>query len=132
MFRDDRVTALESHPEGCADGSMEVPRRLDPWVPASLSGMWRDSLLFRYVVQSGERDSDGVGVPADALSLHVRRISSLAGSNARLTLGDRTFENDPGFKLDGSRGRTRTRLPGRSPDSDLFMPSGQSRCGPAG
>ena len=90
---------------------MEVPRRLDPWVPASLSGMWRDSLLFRYVVQAGERDSDGVGVPADPLSLHGRRISSLAGSNARLTLGDRTFENDPGFKLDGSRGRTRNAAP---------------------
>ena len=79
MFRGDRVTALESRPEGCADGSMEVPHRLDPWVPASLSGMWRDSLLFRYVVQAGELDSDGVGVPADSQSLHGRTIRGLAG-----------------------------------------------------
>lgn len=64
-------------------GSMEVHRRLDPWGRASLSDMWRDSLLFRYLVRTGAPNANGDGVPEDALSLHGRTIRSLARSDAR-------------------------------------------------
>ena len=64
-------------------GSMEVHRRLDPWGRASLSDMWRDSLLFRYLARTGAPNANGDGVPADALSLHGGTIRSLASSDAR-------------------------------------------------
>lgn len=60
-----------------------------------------DTLWFRYVVRAGDRDSDGVGVPADALMLNGGTIRSPAGPEARLGLG--RYANTVGvYKVDGS------------------------------
>ena len=80
-------------------------------VQAFLSGIWRDALSFHYVVRAEDRDPDGIGVPADALSLHGGTIRSLAGSDARLNLGDRAFANNPRYRVNGSQVRTQTTTP---------------------
>ena len=60
------------------------------------------SLWFRYVVQAEDQDADGVGVPADALSLNGGTIRSLAGTEARLALADHALATDPERKVNGS------------------------------
>lgn len=56
-------------------------------VLADTSGFGGEALWFRNVVRAGDRDSDGVGVPADALMLNGGTIRSPAGPEARLGLG---------------------------------------------
>lgn len=53
---------------------------------------------FRYVVQAGDRDEDGVALPANALSLNGGTIRGRGGDAARLESGARTFRN---VKVDG-------------------------------
>ena len=57
---------------------------------------------FRYAVQSGDTDSDGIGMPADALTLNGGTIQSAAGADAELDLGVRAITNAEGHAVDGS------------------------------
>ena len=47
----------------------------------------KKSLLFRYTVQGGDVDDDGISIPADALELNGGTIQDSAGTDATLDLG---------------------------------------------
>ena len=54
-----------------------------------------NSLYFRYVVQPSDRDADGIGIGADALSLNGGTITTQgSGTNAELEIGAAAFDND--------------------------------------
>ena len=59
-------------------------------------------LLFRYEVQAEDRDADGIGVAADALTLNAGTIRSLAGVDASLDLAQHTVTAARGHNVDGS------------------------------
>lgn len=73
----------------------------DRRVQAALVGSERNWVSFRYVVQAGDRDADGVSVPADGLTLNDGSIRSLAGAAARLDLGSHAIANSNGHRVDG-------------------------------
>jgi hypothetical protein len=50
-----------------------------------LSGSGTSSLVFAYTIQAGEADSDGIAIPADALSLNGGTIKSSGGVDAVLS-----------------------------------------------
>ncbi len=62
--------------------------------------MW---LWFHYTVQSGDTDTDGISIAADALSLNGGSIRSAAGTDADLDLGDYAIVNAAEHKVDGSK-----------------------------
>ncbi|MYE05848.1 MAG: hypothetical protein F4Y04_01255 [Chloroflexi bacterium] len=68
------------------------------WVPN------RDGtgLFFRYQVQSGDLDTHGIGIAANALTLNGGSIRSEGGTDADLGLGAHATLNFAGHKVDGS------------------------------
>ena len=65
-----------------------------------LAGMCR-TLYFNYVVTASDRDTDGIGVAANALTLNGGTIRNSDGANASLNLGDRSIAADPDHKVNG-------------------------------
>ena len=59
-------------------------------------------ILFRYEVQAADMDTDGVGIPADALTLNGGTIRSPAGTDANLGLGSHAIVTARGHEVDGS------------------------------
>ena len=57
---------------------------------------------FRYAVQSGDTDSDGIGIAAGALTLNGGTIQSPAGADAELDLGVGVITNAEAHAVDGS------------------------------
>ena len=57
---------------------------------------------FRYVVQSDDRDADGISIGADALMLNGGTIRDGGGNDADLDLGEHAITNDADHKVDGS------------------------------
>ena len=57
---------------------------------------------FRYVVAPGDRDSDGVGIAPDALSLNGGSIRSVDREDAVLGLGEHAFANHPSHRVRGA------------------------------
>ena len=80
--------------------ALEIGRRR---VLAELSGFGVDSLWFRYEFQAEDRDLDGIGVPADALTLNGATIRSLTGTRARLDMGEYSTVAAADQRVDGSR-----------------------------
>ena len=72
-------------------------------VQADLSGYGVDSLWFRYAIRAEDRDLDGIGVPADALTLNGATIRSLTGTDARLDLGGHATVAAADHMVNGSR-----------------------------
>ena len=72
-------------------------------VQAAFTGSNQNWVWFRHVVQAADRDTDGIGVPADGLTLNGGTIRGLAGADVRLPLGVPAIAGDPGHKVDGSR-----------------------------
>lgn len=72
-------------------------------VLADLSGFGVDSLWFRYEFQAEDRDLDGIGVPANAVTLNGATIRSLAGTQAHLDLGEHSTSAASDQRVDGSR-----------------------------
>ena len=71
---------------------------------AAFSTSWDDDrhLDFSYVVQEGDRDEDGISIPANALSLNGGTITAADGlTDADLTHA--AVAPEPGSKVDGSR-----------------------------
>ena len=64
-------------------------------------GSGTKTLTFSYGVQFADRDSDGVGVVASALSLAGGTIQSALGTNAALNLGSHAIATASGHKVDG-------------------------------
>ena len=60
------------------------------------------SVWFRYAVQSGDTDSDGIGVAAGALTLNGGTIQSPGGADAELDLGVGVITNAEAHAVDGS------------------------------
>ena len=79
--------------------AFEIGRRR---VLADLSGFGVDSLWFRYEVRAEDLDVDGIGVPADALTLNGATIRSLTGTQARLDMGEHAIAAAD-QRVDGSR-----------------------------
>ena len=58
------------------------------------------ALAFTYVVQTSDRDPDGVSVPADAVRLDGGTIRDASGDEADLDLGSRAITNDARCTVD--------------------------------
>ena len=63
------------------------------------------TLRFRYTAQAEDRDTDGIAVAADALTLNGGLIRDAAGNNAILGLGSHALGAQASHKVDGSAGR---------------------------
>ena len=61
-----------------------------------------DFRSFRYTVQRDDRDADGIGIAANALSLNGETIRSADDEDAILDLSTHAIGNDPDRKVDGS------------------------------
>ena len=70
---------------------------------ASLFASGGTSRGFRYEVQAGNADADGISILADALALDGGSIRSLAGTDAALDLGSHAIVGHPKHKVDGSK-----------------------------
>ncbi len=67
------------------------------------SGSGTKRLTFRYAVAAGDRDADGIGVPASALTLPAGvTIRDAAGNAASLSLGAHAVANAAGFRVNGA------------------------------
>ena len=60
-------------------------------------------LSFDYLVQSTDRDEDGISIPANALALNGGTISHAAAPKVDADLAYNSVPADPGRKVDGSR-----------------------------
>ena len=60
------------------------------------------TLWFRYAVQAGDTDEDGLGIAADALKLNGGTIRSLAGADADTNLGTHAIANAEGHAVNGN------------------------------
>ena len=60
------------------------------------------ALFFRYQVQSGDVDTDGIGIVANALTLNGGSIRSAVGADADLGLGAHAIVKSEDHKVDGS------------------------------
>ena len=93
-------------------------------VQAALSGSAGKLAWFAYVIQADDLDLDGIGIPADALSLAGGSIRSLAGANARLALGSHAIANASAHNVDGGRaiapGVERLQFRSRPQDGDVY------------
>ena len=56
----------------------------------------KKSLLFRYTVQGGDVDDDGISIPADALELNGGTIQDSAATDANLSLGTHAITDADG------------------------------------
>ena len=65
--------------------------------------LWTSSsgLMFRYDVQAGDRDADGVSILPGALDLDGGSILSAKGADAELDLGRHAVENHSDHRVDG-------------------------------
>ena len=69
------------------------------WESACEGGYKR--LRFKYVVQADDRDADGIGIPADGLTLNGGSIRNAAATDADLALGGHALVNAAEHKVDG-------------------------------
>ena len=60
-------------------------------------------LSFDHLVQSTDRDEDGISIPANALALNGGTISHAAAPKVDADLAHNSVPADPGRKVDGSR-----------------------------
>ena len=65
-------------------------------------GSGSSSLVFRYVVQSTDLDSDGISIGANALTLNSGTINDGGGSPATLTIGTLAINNFSGATVNGA------------------------------
>ena len=63
---------------------------------------------FRYSVQAGDMDADGISIAPNALTLNGGSIRSRDGADANLDLGRNAIANADGHAVDGSRAATLT------------------------
>ena len=68
---------------------------------AQLLHQWGEGHRFRYIVQSGDEDADGISFGASALQLNGGTIKDSANNDANLNLTGRTVTNDRDFIVDG-------------------------------
>lgn len=69
--------------------------------PAVLDGTSASTLDFTYQVQWGDRDADGIGIPANALELGGGTVWSPAGAIVDVGLGDHAIGNAAEHKVRG-------------------------------
>ena len=68
------------------------------------AGSGSRKLLFRYTVEAGDRDTDGISVPEDAISpLRGQTIAATANSATPAFLRTHAVAADPDRKVDGNR-----------------------------
>ena len=61
-----------------------------------------NSMRFRYVVRSSDSDSDGLAIPANAISLNGGTIALLGDATNAADLNHDAVADNPRFKVDGS------------------------------
>ncbi|MDE0052681.1 MAG: hypothetical protein OXT64_00270, partial [Gammaproteobacteria bacterium] len=59
-------------------------------------------LVFRYLVEPADRDSDGISIATDALSLNGSEIKDTDGEDAVLDLGELAIANHPSHQVRGA------------------------------
>ena len=59
-------------------------------------------LAFRYAVEPADRDSDGISIASDALSLNGGEIRDVDGERAVLDLGEHAIANHPSHQVRGA------------------------------
>lgn len=69
---------------------------------AAFSAWGTQSLYFEHLVQEGDRDEDGIGIPASALDLNGGTIAATDGTTAA-DLAHGAVAADPTRMVDGSR-----------------------------
>ena len=69
--------------------------------PAVLDGTSTSTLRFTYQVRSGDRDADGIGIPADALQLNGGSVRSPGGAIVDVGLSDHAIGNAAEHKVRG-------------------------------
>jgi len=62
------------------------------------SGIGGTTLVFQYMIQAGDNDSNGISIRANALALNNGTIRDLAGNNATLTHS--AVDNNSSYKVD--------------------------------
>ena len=86
----------------------------------------RGSIMrFHYRVQAGDRDADGISVPADGLIRNLRLISHSADPETRANLKHRGLADDLSRKVDGSQvgtpGVVRVSIAGAPVEGDTYQ-----------
>ncbi len=71
------------------------------YIPSRPGAEW-DGMLFQYQVQAMDRDTDGVSIGPDALRLNGGSVVDLTGTAAESQLGDHSFGDHPGHRVDGA------------------------------
>ncbi|MYC68902.1 MAG: hypothetical protein F4X12_21540 [Acidobacteriia bacterium] len=68
---------------------------------ATLSSRRTSTLVFGYRVLSGDRDANGIGIPADAVKLNGGSVWSPAGATVDVGLGDHAIDRADGHRVRG-------------------------------
>ena len=79
--------------------------RRAPWSgngATSLCEAGYKSLEFKYLVQAEDRDADGIGIAADALTVNGGSIEAAGGADSTLALAGPLTVSAAGHKIDGS------------------------------
>ena len=84
---------------GVGNGTPRVAWSERGWTSVCEGGC--NSLDFRYAVQAGDRDADGISIAADALALSGGSIRNRAGVDADLDLGGDAVPDDSRHRMDG-------------------------------
>ena len=71
---------------------------------AEYTGVWEDGtgFGFEYEIQADDRDTDGISIAANALTLNGATIRDNGGNDADLDLGEYAISEDAEHKVDGS------------------------------
>ena len=85
---------------GTPQVALTVGARTRPAAYASGSG--GRFLYFAYTVVAADRDANGLGIAADALTLNAGTIRDAGSNAAALGLGRHAFASDANYKVDGS------------------------------
>ena len=78
-----------------------VTRRAQLQSPVTQERSYGDTMVFRYAVQEGDTDTDGIGISANSLRLNGGSIHDSAGNAAGLSHG--TLPADSAHRVDTSR-----------------------------
>ena len=77
-------------------------RQAEPVTRTNGEGAFAGMMVFQYQVQTGDRDTDGIGIDANSLDLNGGSIGDRAGNAAGL--GHESVAADPSQKVDASPG----------------------------
>ena len=110
-------TSIWFEPEVTVSGTLQLALTIGSEIRTtrSFANRGNGQLAFRYVVGPADRDSDGISVAPDALSLISGRIRDVNGERAVLHLGAHAVANHPFHQV---RGALRELVPDQALEAD--------------